>query len=281
MSRAASMQVLNQAFANANDAFMSIMQNNLAKRELDFNKRKWKDYFGLRQSADNRAQQDWQTKRRNDVLMKWGSMTPQELDAYSGLMQYKTMNGLLSPEEEYEWEMIMPYTGILKQSAQVQAAKKKLEEDATIDKSNIDLFTKILKETGDINSAIEGTRTANALLRQSRNVPSGSASGAPAEAMSALDIATGKSAAKGGESADIDREILGKRQSILDKRYDDFMSKPSPLWSANAGAPIPQPERPPQYKPGTQAVVDGVNWLKSKVPDWMKGNPSRPSYFPY
>ncbi len=79
MSRTASMQVLNQAFANLNNAFNRYMQNKRAKEELDFNERKWneelqfdrnkwKEYLALKQSAEARNQADSIAKRQTGLM---------------------------------------------------------------------------------------------------------------------------------------------------------------------------------------------------------------------
>ena len=56
MSRAASMQVLNNAFSNFNNAMASIMQNNRQNRAMDMQQQYQNDLLRLRQELADRAQ---------------------------------------------------------------------------------------------------------------------------------------------------------------------------------------------------------------------------------
>lgn len=56
MSRAASMQVLNNAFSNFNNAMASIMQNNRQNRAMDIQQQYHNDLLRLRQELADRAQ---------------------------------------------------------------------------------------------------------------------------------------------------------------------------------------------------------------------------------
>lgn len=65
MSRAASMQVLNQAFANANDAFATIMNNRLARDKYNLDERNSDRNYTLNQAAADLAKQQAQWGQSN------------------------------------------------------------------------------------------------------------------------------------------------------------------------------------------------------------------------
>lgn len=77
MSRAASMQVLNQAFANLNNALNSYMANDLSRDKYDTAKTQWQDNFEYNKNKDAQAQSNaerayaFQQAQANQAQNNW------------------------------------------------------------------------------------------------------------------------------------------------------------------------------------------------------------------
>lgn len=298
MSRSASMQVLNQAFANLNNAFNSYMANKHANDTLKFNKNKWEDELELKRSAKNRTQANKQRNIYNTIVKKYGLLSPDHLQTWINYFRYKSMKGTLTPQEQEEWNVLGPQADTLLAAANIAEERNRKKELADTAK-NIAL------------NGIKNNSSVDEMLQAMKIAAGGVAANGNAENI--MNAATGGSTGGTAQRAKVyDSEALKRRWDQLNSQYEDFMrqrSAPSFMQEApyksyapygNVYGPIltekqrewatlspreqeyrtKEEQTREAYKPGTAAVINVFRRLFPATSGMDKRTPAQ-VYSPY